>query len=103
MLAHDAQLQRSFVARFQRQHAQPPLPLEVRAAVRVLSLKPCDEGTLELRVVCQHGTYVKEWISGDEERTSPSLATLLGVGCRCAVLDVEEILTPDVSGPSLDG
>ena len=77
--------------------------LERERRLRVLSLKPRDEGTLELRVVCQHGTYVKEWISGDEERTSPSLATLLGVGCRCAVLDVEEILTPDVSGPSLDG
>ncbi|MEC7726402.1 MAG: tRNA pseudouridine(54/55) synthase Pus10 [Planctomycetota bacterium] len=77
--------------------------LERERRLRVLSLEPRDDGALELRVVCQHGTYVKEWISGDEERTSPSLATLLGVGCRCAVLDVEEILTPGVSGPSLEG
>ena len=54
-------------------------------------------------MICQHGTYVKEWISGDDERTSPSLAKLLGVGCRCAELDVQEILTPGVEGPRLEG
>jgi tRNA pseudouridine synthase 10 len=73
--------------------------LDRQRALRVLSLQPRDDGTLELRVVCQHGTYVKEWISGDEGRTEPSLASLLGVGCRCAVLDVEEIVTDDLDGP----
>jgi hypothetical protein len=56
--------------------------------------------SLELRVLCQHGTYVKEWISGDEGRTTPSLSSLLGA-VPCAVLDVEEILTDDVPGPRL--
>jgi tRNA pseudouridine synthase 10 len=65
--------------------------------VRVLSLRAIGERRLELRVRCQHGTYVKEWISGDEERTTPSLATLLGVGCRCELLDVEEILTGEAA------
>ena len=73
--------------------------LDRERSLRVLDLRPLDATTLELRVVCQHGTYVKEWISGDEERTTPSLAALLGKGCRCAVLDVEEILTDDVEGP----
>jgi tRNA pseudouridine synthase 10 len=81
-------------------HRRADLDRERR--LRVLSLVPMPSGDLELRVVCQHGTYVKEWISGDDERTSPSLATLLGVPCRCRVLDVEEILTPDVDGPRLD-
>jgi tRNA pseudouridine synthase 10 len=72
---------------------QPPLPTSADAAPDAANLR------LELRVVCQHGTYVKEWISGDETRTSPSLATLLGVGCRCEVLDVEEIMTDDIEGP----
>ncbi len=48
---------------------------------------------LELKLQCEHGTYVKEWVSGDDNRTKPSLAELLGVSARCAVLDVEEILT----------
>ncbi len=75
--------------------------LDRERQVRVLSLQPRDGGGLDLRVLCQHGTYVKEWISGDSERTSPSLADLLGVPCRCAVLDVEEILTDDIEGPRL--
>ncbi|MCC7061801.1 MAG: hypothetical protein IT456_03290 [Planctomycetes bacterium] len=75
--------------------------LDRERSLRVLDLTPGNEGALTLRVVCQHGTYVKEWISGDEGRTEPSLTALLGVGCRCAVLDVEEILTDDIEGPRL--
>ena len=67
----------------------------------MLALDPLPDGALRLRVHCQHGTYVKEWISGDEGRTTPSLASLLGVGARCRQLDVEEILTDDVDGPRL--
>ncbi len=44
---------------------------------------------------------MKEWISGDEERTTPSLAKLLGVPSKCRQLDVEEILTDDVPGERL--
>ena len=77
--------------------------LDRERSLRVLQLEPRADGALELRVVCQHGTYVKEWISGDEARTTPSLASLLGVNCRCRTLDVEEILTDDVPGPRVDG
>ncbi|MFK7741199.1 MAG: tRNA pseudouridine(54/55) synthase Pus10 [Planctomycetota bacterium] len=69
--------------------------LERKRRIEVQGLADLGGGRLELRLRCQHGTYVKEWVSGDEERTSPSLAHLLGVGCVCSVLDVEEILTPD--------
>lgn len=75
--------------------------LERQRHLRVLAFTPLAELRYELRVQCQHGTYVKEWISGDDERTDPSLARVLGTGCRCAVLDVEEILTDDVPGPRL--
>lgn len=70
-------------------------------AVQVLSLKPLAENRLELRVLCQHGTYVKEWVSGDDQRTSPSLSDLLGVGSHCDLLDVEEIMTDGIEGPRL--
>jgi tRNA pseudouridine synthase 10 len=36
----------------------------------------------------QGGTYVKELISGDEGRTSPSLSEVLGTPCVCIQLDV---------------
>jgi len=77
--------------------------LDRERLLRVLALQPREGGGLELRVVCQHGTYVKEWISGDEGRTEPSLGSMLGVPCRCLVLDVEEILTDDIPGPRPGG
>jgi tRNA pseudouridine synthase 10 len=80
-------------------HRRADLDRERRLAV--LGLRPLGEDRLELRVLCQHGTYVKEWVSGDGGRTAPSLASLLGAPCECAVLDVEEVLTDDVPGPRL--
>ena len=75
--------------------------LDRERSLQVLGLVRTDEGELELRVMCQHGTYVKEWISGDDGRTTPSLSTLLGVGCECRQLDVDEIMTDDIDGPRL--
>jgi tRNA pseudouridine synthase 10 len=71
--------------------------LDREREVKVLSATRIGDLRLELRLQCQHGTYVKEFISGDEGRTTPSLASLLGVDARCDVLDVEEILTPKSS------
>jgi tRNA pseudouridine synthase 10 len=34
------------------------------------------------------GLYIKELVSGDEGRTEPSLADLLGVGAEVTALDV---------------
>lgn len=46
-----------------------------------------------------HGTYIKEAVSGDEGRTRPSLASLLGASCSCVELDVMAILPPDGGAP----
>ncbi len=40
----------------------------------------------------EHGTYVKEVLSGESGATRPSLTDLVGVPCRCVELDVLEIL-----------
>ena len=42
-----------------------------------------------------HGTYVKEFISGDDNRTKPSVSEILGVPCYCEKLDVLEIMDND--------
>jgi tRNA pseudouridine synthase 10 len=80
-------------------HRRADLDRERR--LRVLGVRQLGRDSLEVRVQCQHGTYVKEWISGDEGRTEPSFASLLGVSCSCTVLDVEELLTDEVPGPRL--
>lgn len=45
-----------------------------------------------LEVVSEAGTYIKEFVSGDEGRTTPSLASELGVVCEVKTLDVLEIM-----------
>jgi tRNA pseudouridine synthase 10 len=45
-----------------------------------------------LRVRTQHGTYVKEAVTGEGGATRPSIAELVGVPCACLELDVLEIL-----------
>ncbi|MEE8469304.1 MAG: tRNA pseudouridine(54/55) synthase Pus10 [Planctomycetota bacterium] len=56
-------------------------------------VEPASDGRWELVVTAQHGTYVKEAISGEHARTQPSLGELLGgVTCTCVELDVLAIL-----------
>lgn len=61
--------------------------------VEYRSVDPTEDGFLEVTVVTEHGTYVKEAISGEGGSTTPSLGELLGdVTCRCEELDVIAIL-----------
>jgi len=55
-------------------------------------LELLEGGQLEAVIVSEHGTYLKEAISGETGRTNPNLAGLLGVSARCAELDVLAIL-----------
>lgn len=50
-----------------------------------------------LAIQSEHGTYIKEAISGDDGRSNPSIGALLGVECKCVELDVNEIMDPEVA------
>ncbi len=65
--------------------------------VEFLEITPAEEheGHFRVRMQTQHGTYVKEVLSGEHGQTEPSLTTLLGVTCRCEQLDVLGILDED--------
>jgi tRNA pseudouridine synthase 10 len=62
-------------------------------ARRIVDARVVDEAegrfTVELRT--EAGTYVKEWVEGDEGRTDPSLAALVGVPLKVEFLDVLEV------------
>ncbi len=60
--------------------------------VEFRSIEPAGEDRWRVRLSTQHGTYVKEVLSGEGGNTHPSLASLLGVSCRCLELDVLAIL-----------
>ena len=47
-----------------------------------------NEGMVELEIRAQHGTYIRELVSGDEGRTDPSLSSLVGSPCKVEILDV---------------
>ena len=48
-------------------------------------------------ILCEGGLYVKELISGDEGRTTPSLSMLLNTQAEVIKLDVTEVLDPSNS------
>lgn len=52
-----------------------------------------DDWVIDIR--SKHGTYIKEAVSGDENRTRPSLASLFDAPCSCVELDVLEIREPE--------
>ena len=56
-----------------------------------LVVESFDGEELVLRVRTESGTYVKEFVHGDQGRTRPSLAERLGVPCEVKALDVIEI------------
>lgn len=53
-----------------------------------------EEDTFDLTLKTQSGTYVKEFVSGDEGRTTPNFSEKLGIPCRVELLDVLEIDYP---------
>lgn len=51
-----------------------------------------DARHFSVRVLADAGAYIKEMVHGDDGRTTPSLAHLLGVPCRVDLLDVVAVL-----------
>jgi len=44
-----------------------------------------------LTLETESGTYVKEFISGDDEKTKPNLSELIGIPCKVTELDVIDV------------
>ncbi len=56
------------------------------------SVKKISDKEFYLVLKTTHGTYVKEFISGDDNKTKPSISEILGTKCTCTELDVLEII-----------
>jgi tRNA pseudouridine synthase 10 len=64
--------------------------VRTRRIVAARLVEASDAGfTLDLRT--EAGTYVKEWVEGDDGRTEPNLSSLVGVPLSVDFLDVTEI------------
>jgi len=56
--------------------------------INYVDVKSLVEGMAELEIQAQHGTYIRELVSGDGGRTDPSLSSLVDSPCKVKVLDV---------------
>jgi len=56
-----------------------------------MHVKPLKKRAFELIICCQGGLYVKEFISGDNGRTIPSIAEILNKTTTCHHLDVMNV------------
>jgi len=59
--------------------------------VRNIEIKILADRCLELIIECQGGLYIKELISGDNNRTNPSVSSILNSEARCVQLDVIDV------------
>ena len=64
--------------------------MRARRVLGIEVLSATDEGCA-LRIHGDAGLYIKELVSGDEGRTEPSLAGLLGVEARVTELDIVDV------------
>ncbi len=62
---------------------------------KVKRLKP---NKIEMRIQCQGGLYIKELITGDEGRTTPSVAEILNVEAKPLELDVLNVIMKKEEG-----
>ncbi len=66
-----------------------------RRRVRRFSTRAGAPSRFEAEIDAESGTYIKELISGDGGRTTPSVSEFLGVPCVCTKLDVLQICATD--------
>ncbi len=59
--------------------------------IRKLDYEVIGPKNLEITIECEGGLYIKELISGDENRSKPSVAEILETTARCIQLDVMEV------------
>ncbi|MBS3782100.1 MAG: tRNA pseudouridine(54/55) synthase Pus10 [Candidatus Thermoplasmatota archaeon] len=63
--------------------------------IRDLKLISMESTSMTLDITCDAGTYVKEFVHGDEGRTQPNLAEMFETKCEVDKLDVMKIHYPE--------
>ncbi|MFO8109954.1 MAG: tRNA pseudouridine(54/55) synthase Pus10 [Thermoplasmata archaeon] len=59
--------------------------------IKQLWIEECHDDNASIGLKCESGTYVKEFIHGDEGRTVPNLSDSIGVKCEVQGLNVIEV------------
>ncbi len=59
---------------------------------KIVEYNQIEDNKFSLKLLSDAGLYIKEFISGDEERSIPNLSSILNNNCVCETLDVLEII-----------
>lgn len=59
--------------------------------IKKIEAKLMNENEFEAKIIAEHGTYIKEFVSGDNGRTKPSISSIIGKKCWVEELDVVKI------------
>jgi tRNA pseudouridine synthase 10 len=57
-------------------------------SIEILDVKKNNNTIFEIEIKAEAGLYVKEFISGEGEKTRPSISEIIGINCKCIKLDV---------------
>ncbi|MCX8162976.1 MAG: tRNA pseudouridine(54/55) synthase Pus10 [Candidatus Micrarchaeota archaeon] len=91
---------------FEKLKSKLPICLHQRTPLRVLkrrsdivrkryildlTLEKILDGKLVIRIYAEAGTYIKEFVSGDEGRTKPSISSILELPCICQELTLIKV------------
>lgn len=70
-----------------------------RRTIQALRILAFDASRFTIEIRADSGTYIKEFVSGDEGRTRPNLAQEVGAPLRVVELDVVEVDWPEAPAP----
>ncbi len=65
---------------------------ERKRQIKGISLQQISPAEVVIEIVAEAGTYIKEFVHGDDGRTKPSISGQLGMKCEVKTLDVLEIM-----------
>jgi tRNA pseudouridine synthase 10 len=60
-----------------------------------VKVKKLSQKRAEIKIRCQGGLYVKELVTGDDGRTTPSVSEILGIKAKPIKLDVLKVIMKD--------
>ena len=63
--------------------------------VRFIKCKDVDKGMFKAIIKAEHGTYIKELVSGNDGRTDPSISSLVKKPCTVVELNVIKVCSGD--------
>ena len=67
-----------------------------KRGIRTIDVVDFSDNHAVLEIRAEHGTYIKELVSGDEGRTQPNFSELVDSQCKVERLDVVQLYLQEI-------